>query len=168
MPQPLIAVMVGPTAVVARPRETSLHEWISTPVSQHSCPLPSSIRSSGFGVNEASRWSLLWLPFLWITKRWRQSSPSPGPGHCALPWALRALHVGADSLIMEFKTVGCLTLLFRRCQVFLMVFLFAHRRPSRLCSLVSACFFLFVLYKVKRFWSNMVATESPHRVTLGK
>lgn len=51
-------------------------------VSQHSCPLPSSICSSGCGINEES---ILWLPFLSITKRWRQSSPSPGPGHCALP-----------------------------------------------------------------------------------
>lgn len=47
-------------------------------VSQHSCPLSLSICSYGFGVNEESRWSLLWLPFLSITKRWRQSSPSPG------------------------------------------------------------------------------------------
>lgn len=133
--------------------------------SQHSCPLPSSICSSGFGVNEESRWSLLWLPFLSITKRWRQSSPSPGPGHCALPCALRALHVGANSLIIGCNRVDYLTFLFRGCQVFLMVFLFAYRQPCRHCSLVSACFFLFV-YKVKRFWSNMVATENPHRVSL--
>ena len=80
-------LMLSPRATVRTPWEKNLM-WMNLSVlpclTLHSCRPPWSV-FTWLLDQWRIQMSVIWLPFLLFAERWKQSTPSPVPGRCALP-----------------------------------------------------------------------------------